>query len=135
MNIIGIRRGRLTIIRALKVDDIRWNMCNWDVIEAFIEPGMGCNFDPCGFRVTPKCVSGCVRNMTKEDTLARVGFEFGRFPAGRSDPHSAAEGAKVCEVFLSSGCQCDRRLWIQMSGGCCVAHPEGVVKCMWPEFG
>ena len=95
---------------------------------------MGCNFDPCGFQVMPQHVSGCVRNMAKEDTLARVGFELGWFLTWGLDPHSAAEGAKIREIFLSSSRQCDRGLGIRMLSGCRIADPERVVKCTWPEF-
>ena len=90
----------MSIIGLLQVNDIWWDFCNGDVIEAFIKLGVTCNFDTGGFWITPQCVLSGARDTAKENTLARVGFQLGRFLTRRLDPHTAAKSAKIGEVFL-----------------------------------
>ena len=90
----------MPIIGALEVDDIRRHLCDGDVIEAFIKPGMGRNFDMGGFRIMPQRVACSARDAATENTFVRVGFQLCRLATWGSDPHKAAKSANVGEVFL-----------------------------------
>ena len=97
----------MPIIGPLWVNDIWWDLHDRNVIEAFIKPGVSCNFDAGAFWITPLCVPSGARDTAKENTLARVGFQLGRFLTRRLDPHTAAKSAKIGEVFLLASCEGD----------------------------
>ena len=90
----------MPIIGLLQVNDIWWDLHDGIIIEAFIKPGVSCNFDAGGFWITPLCVPSSMRNVAKENALARVGFQLGQFATRGLDPHTAAKSAKIGEVFL-----------------------------------
>ena len=101
MNFVVVQRDGFTIICALEVDDIGWNLCDGDVVEPFVKSGMSCCFHSCGLRVAPKNILCCVWHTSKEcPFVARVRLEFCWFLSRRLDPDSAPECLKVGEVFL-----------------------------------
>ena len=86
------------------MDDIGRDIGSWEVVHAFIKPGMLRNLHSVGSRVIPEDVLRGVRQETKEDALARVGSELGLAAAWGSYPNSAAKGPKSTEVIhLTSG--------------------------------
>ena len=134
MNFVVVQRDGFTIICALEVDDIGWNLCDGDVVEPFVKSGMSCCFHSCGFGVTSKCILCCTWHTSKERAFQRVGFKFCRFLSRRLDPNSAPKCLKVGEVFLFASGHSNGGFGVRLPSGNGILHLEGMVECARPEF-